>query len=236
MNIIYKDSTESTNLDAKRLARDGANEWTIVCARRQSAGRGRLGRTFFSPEGGLYISIVLRPTLKGDTITLLTTAAAAAMSRAIERLYKKHTDIKWVNDIYIDGRKVCGILTEAAFSSADIDFAVVGIGVNLYGKKEQIPNELANIMGFVCDSPTEREELILTFLEFFKAYYEKLADKPHLEYYKQKQLIKDMPVKVLENEKEITAFAKGIDDNFHLRVEIDGQERILSFGEVSVRL
>ena len=236
MNIIYKDSTESTNSDAKSLARDGANEWTIVCARRQSSGRGRLGRTFFSPEGGLYMSIILRPTLKSDAVTLLTTAAAAAMSRAIEKLYNKRTNIKWVNDIFIDGRKVCGILTESAFCGKDLDFAVVGIGVNLYGKKEQIPNELANIMGFVCDSPTQREELILTFLEFFREYYEKLADKPHLEYYKQKQIIKDTPVTVLEEEKEITAFAKGIDDNFHLCVETDGQERFLSFGEVSVRL
>ncbi len=237
MNIIYKDDTESTNLDAKRLAQDGAPEWTVVSARRQSGGRGRLGRSFFSPEGGLYLSVILRPTMTGDTVTLLTTAAAAAMSRAIESVFKKDTKIKWVNDIYIDGRKVCGILTETAYCGAALDYAIVGVGVNLYRGDTAVPKELENIMGFVCDSPDcKGETLTNAFLAVFKEYYDSLTQKPHLTYYKQKQLIKNTPVTVLQNGNETALFAMEIDDNFHLRVCMGEKETTLSFGEVSVRL
>ncbi|MBO4422670.1 MAG: biotin--[acetyl-CoA-carboxylase] ligase, partial [Clostridia bacterium] len=120
----YHKTLISTNDTAKQYAREGREEGTVVIAGAQTGGRGRLGRSFFSPEGGVYMSLILRPAF--DDYTIITPAAAAAVCRALERL-GFGCRIKWVNDIYLSDKKVCGILTEADVAAG---WAVLGIGIN----------------------------------------------------------------------------------------------------------
>lgn len=143
---------ESTNLTARQLAAGGAPAGLVVLADRQCAGRGRLGRSFFSPAGcGLYMSIVLRPTIEASQAVLLTTAAAVAVCEAVEALTGQSPQIKWVNDVFLHGKKICGILTEAAFGAENdrLEYAVAGIGINVHTPPDGWPPELADIVGAV---------------------------------------------------------------------------------------
>jgi BirA family biotin operon repressor/biotin-[acetyl-CoA-carboxylase] ligase len=124
----------------------------------QSAGRGRLGRSFYSPgDTGLYMSILLRPALQPENAVLITCAAAVAVSNAIREVCGEEVQIKWVNDLFLHQKKVCGILTEASFSAQTngLDYAVCGIGVNVYPPENGFPEELASIAGAVCSAPEE---------------------------------------------------------------------------------
>ena len=115
INVVVFDEVDSTNTVAKSIAEQGANEWTVVISSRQTGGRGRLGRSFFSPDGtGLYMSIILRPSFGVDAALNITASAAVAVTRAIEKLTDKVPLIKWVNDVFVDGKKVCRIRTHAA--------------------------------------------------------------------------------------------------------------------------
>ena len=111
---VFLEETDSTNRVAKELARQGAKHGTAVLARRQSAGRGRMERRFFSPEGGLYLSVILRPDIPPEDLPLMTPMAATAVWRAVEKLTGICLGIKWVNDLYLGDKKVCGILCEGA--------------------------------------------------------------------------------------------------------------------------
>ena len=149
--LIY-DILDSTNLQAKRLVLDErkpVGNGTVVIARQQTAGRGRLGRGFFSPEEGLYLSIIIKPEFDPDRSTLVTVAAAVAVADAIEEVCSCEAKIKWVNDVYVGNRKVCGILTEATtdFESGNIDSLVIGIGINT--STAGFPEELLPIAGAV---------------------------------------------------------------------------------------
>ena len=150
----------STNDIVKNAARAGAEEGFTVTARCQTAGRGRMGRSFFSPDGtGLYISILLRPTFHPKDALMITTAAAVATARALEAAGSRNIGIKWVNDLLINGKKIAGILTESSLSmGADsLDFAVLGIGINLLSPSNGFPEEIKDIAGAVFDNA--REEL-----------------------------------------------------------------------------
>lgn len=149
VRIEILDSCDSTNNLAKRLAMQGAADGTIVAAETQTAGKGRLGRSFYSPgRGGVYMSVILRPKLPAYDSVQITAGAAVAVCRAIEQLCRVKTEIKWVNDIYISGKKVCGILTEAAsdWESGGVEYIVVGIGINVRRGTEPVPEELAEII------------------------------------------------------------------------------------------
>lgn len=142
--VEYHDSIDSTNTRCKLLAEHGAPEGTFVVANCQTAGRGRQGRPFYSPKGaGIYFSLLLRPTFELEDVSLLTTYAACVTARAIEEIFGLQTQIKWVNDIFCNGHKVCGILTEAQFSAEShaVTYVVVGIGVNARDPKAAIPSK-----------------------------------------------------------------------------------------------
>ncbi len=243
MNIIEFERIDSTNLEAKRLAAVGAEEWTVITAKSQSAGRGRLGRSFFSPENsGIYMSIVLRPKIPPADAQLITAAAAVAVSEAIETVFSKRAGIKWVNDIILDGRKLCGILTETALDpkSGMLDYAVLGIGINLCAPKEDIPDGLEGIVGFVCDrecSTEKKAKLIEQILHIFKLYYDNLTDCAYLNEYRKRSVLTNAPITVIKGEEQRAAVARGIDDRFRLKVEYqDGTKETLSCGEVSIKL
>ena len=132
----------STNTELKKLARAGAEEGRVLIALKQSGGRGRLGRSFYSPNGtGLYISVLVRPGLKSEETVFVTAMSAVCMARAIDRLCGKHALIKWVNDIFLDAKKVCGILCESAFEQSSMlsEYVVIGAGVNIYPPENGFP-------------------------------------------------------------------------------------------------
>lgn len=148
--IYLYDSLESSNLTAKQLALTGAPHGTLVLTSHQQAGRGRMGRVFESPAGkGVYLSLLLRPDLSAADAQTVTIGAAVAVARAVKALCGLELSIKWVNDLYYQGRKVCGILTEAGtdIESGQLEWLVVGIGLNLTTSPADWPEELARTAG-----------------------------------------------------------------------------------------
>ena len=170
--LHFHESIGSTNGEAKRLALEGAPHGTVVVAGRQTEGRGRNGKSFFSPsDSGLYVSVLLRPELDTAMALRVTSGVAVAVCRAIERMCDRRAGIKWVNDILIDSLKVCGILTEgiSGFETGRIESLVVGIGVNHTVSPEGFPQELQGIAGalFVDTAPPEasRNRLAASIVE-----------------------------------------------------------------------
>ena len=150
--FVILESINSTNTEAKNLVCKNAAENTVVLAEHQTAGKGRMNRKFSSPEGtGIYMSLILKPKLSAENAVMITTAAAVAVSQAIESVANVKTGIKWVNDIYIGDKKVCGILAESASSSLNSDFkyVILGIGVNVFEPTDGFPDEIKEIAGAI---------------------------------------------------------------------------------------
>ncbi len=231
--------TDSTNRVAKELAVSGAPEGTLVVAKKQSNGRGRLGRSFFSPEGGIYMSMILRPQISAEQSLLITTCCAVAVAGAIEKLSGCTAGIKWVNDIFVNGKKVCGILAEAGVSglSEYPDYVVLGIGINV--KKQSVPEELKEIVGCLEDTaqtPILNEELITAVWERFADLYQNLSTAVYMEEYKERSILLGREVTVLAADGPYKAIVTDIDKDGHLVILREGRREILSAGEVSVRL
>lgn len=253
---IFK-NVPSTNLTAKELAVRGEPEGTVVISEEQSAGKGRLGRSFYSPGGtGLYMSILLRPAIGAGEASLITAAAAAAVSRAIDELTpdfmpaseRQPAQIKWVNDIYLGGRKVCGILTEASLDleGGGLEYAVLGIGINIRPPQDGFPDELREIAGS-CVQAGEPDRSSLTsdlrcrlaasVLKHFFGYYETLERRPFLEEYKKRSFVTGKDILIRSGSGSVKAHALEIDDNCRLVVRLeDGSVKRLSSGEISLRL
>ncbi|MCL6457060.1 MAG: biotin--[acetyl-CoA-carboxylase] ligase, partial [Gorillibacterium sp.] len=191
----------STNEAAKILAQNGEAEGKVILSEEQTAGRGRNGRKFFSPPGtGIYMSILLRPKLSAAESTLLTTSAAVAVALAIERVSGKDTQIKWVNDVFMEGKKVCGILTEASMSLENgwLDYAVLGIGINVALPTSGFPNDLTGIATSVFSESHHhgdlRNRLVAEVLNYFMQYYEHLTDRLFLSDYRKRIISLGRPV------------------------------------------
>jgi len=235
-------SIPSTNTMAKEMAECGAPEGTVIIAEKQTHGRGRHNRLFHSPDkSGLYMSIVLRPSLAPSDTLLITTLAAVAVSEAIELLTHRATQIKWVNDVFLDGKKVSGILTEASFQAdtGRIDYVVLGIGVNVYMPENGFPAEINNIAGslFHTAIPHGRCRLAAYILERFYHYFQSIEKKEFLEPYRQKNFLLERKIDVIGGNSIYPATVLGINDDFTLKISLsDGQTKNLSSGEVSVRL
>jgi len=238
--VVFK-QTDSTNLQLKKLASEGAKEGTLVAAGEQSAGRGRLGRTFFSPsDSGIYMSLLLRPAMGASDAIRITTAAAAATADTLERLSGRKTGIKWVNDIYADGLKVCGILTEASYNVefGGFDYAVLGIGVNVYEPEGGFPDELSGIAGALLDhrEPDMRNRIIAGIAGDFMKYYSDIDHSSYFENYEKRLLWKNSSINIISPSGTSSAVLKGIDRECRLVVEYpDGTEGIVSSGEISIR-
>ena len=241
LNIIGKETVTSTNTELIEMAKNGAKEGTVLIATEQTAGKGRTGKSFYSPKGsGLYISILLRPDFKPDDALYLTTIAAVATAKAIESVSDKEAKIKWVNDVYIDKKKVCGILTESVLNPEGdkLDYAVVGIGINLCPPEGGFPKEIKNIATTVfdenCDS-NERKDLTNALLDFFMDYYENFENNSHLEeYINHSCILGDM---ITYNKGNVKYKAKAIDIDSKCRLKIEdenGNTSLLSYGEVSI--
>lgn len=241
-NLILLTETDSTNRYLKELAAKGAPEGTVVIAERQTQGRGRLGRSFFSPEEkGIYMSVLLRPEIELQKSVRITSMAAVAVARAVEQVSKVPAQIKWVNDIFLNKRKVCGILTEAGFDQEGkgLSYAVLGIGVNV-GRME-FPEELKTIATSVCnecDREVSREELIVAILKELEQWYPSLQDGSFLKESRERSILlgKEILVVGAQERDSYTAKAVDLDDMGHLLIEKGGKSQLLHSGEVSIRL
>ena len=226
---------KSTNSEARRLAQGGAAEGTVVIANEQTAGRGRQGRSFFSPSGtGLYLSVVLRPSLEADSAQVLTTMGAVACALAIEELTGQETSIKWVNDVFVRGRKVGGILTEGQvdIESGRFDHVVLGVGVNVCRPQKGFPEELEPIAGFVCEQDI-RAELAAAFLGNLWKLYRQLPACAHYQDYRDRCFVLGRPVVVSRDGRRIRGRALDITPAFELVVGLpDGQQVAYRYGEV----
>ena len=237
---VHKQVT-STNDFIKNLK---ASEGRVIVAQEQTGGKGRLGRSFYSPEGtGIYFSLLLTPTIPIDEATAVTAAAAVAVAEAMEKLAGKEVQIKWVNDIYINGKKVCGILTEGVFDMENrrLGQVILGIGINLMEPLEGFPSELIPSAGGVFkegEAPKDSKNLLIAeVLLRFWPYYKNLQDKNFLTGYRQRSMVTGKDILIIRGqETPRKAKALDIDENFHLIVEReDGEIEHLSSGEVSIR-
>lgn len=239
---VYK-CLDSTNMEVKRKALDGAKEGLVVLAEEQTAGRGRRGRSFASPSGtGIYMSFLFRPAPEQSSdVVLITTAASVAVCRAIRTVLHEEPSIKWVNDVYFRGKKICGILTEAIsdFESGRIDTVVVGIGINYREPQEGFPDEVRDIAGAVCsDGDTvPRNTLVSAVINELFSLYEGLADKTYMSDYKRWSNVLGKKVRFSSGNDWKYGIAKDIDENGGLVIGLeDGSEQILRTGEITLRV
>lgn len=233
-------SITSTNTVMKDRAQELPN-WHAIIAQSQSEGRGRSGRSFYSPaDTGLYISVIQRPVIPAWQATKITTAAAVAACRAIEECTDKTPTIKWVNDVFVEKKKVCGILTEASFSmeTGELEWVVMGIGFNVYEPEGGFPSEIADIAGAIASERTGdlRSRIAASFLVNFRKLCGDLAASDFYEEYRRRSFLIGKQINVIKADGPVRAIAVGIDDECRLEVRYpDGTEELLSSGEVSIR-
>ena len=235
--VCYVPECRSTFFESRKMISDGVRAPFAIVAGIQTGGRGRLGRSFFSPQGGVYLSVVIKGTDIPDP-DLLTVSASIATADAIEALTGLECSIKWVNDIYSSGRKVVGILTEGIVNMelGGLDEAIIGIGINLSGNDEDIPEDLRGKMGFLFPkgkSPVSRAKLAAAVTDNLLA----IQGRDFMDEYRRRCFIIGRDVTVVKPGKgEWDAHAYGVDDSGHLLVRYpDGREEALSSGEVTLR-
>ena len=241
--LIVQAQVTSTNDVAKGIAAQGAAEGTVVIAREQTAGRGRRGRSFYSPEqDGIYMTLVLRPKMPAQEALCLTTIAAVAVTRAIHNVVGREAKIKWVNDVLIDGKKVCGILTEASLSmeGGTLDYAVVGIGLNMHPPGGGYPEDIRHIAGCIAQDPTLDQvssRMVAAVITEFFAFYDDIESARYMDEYRARSAVVGRAIDVWAQDKTRRAKALFIDDECALHVQYeDGTKQALSSGEVSIRL
>lgn len=234
IKVFYKETIDSTNNYAKRIIADGEKNVFLVVSAQQTAGRGRQGKAFYSPKGtGVYMSLVVHPDKSLQSAVSATTAAAVAVCRAIEKITDKQPGIKWVNDVYLGGKKICGILTEAVsdFESGTVSSVIIGIGINI--KTAEFPDSVEN--GGCLDSEVSRARLVAAVSdELLKIVNGSYND--FIEYYRSRSIVIDKNIKYLENGEWKEAKAAGVDDFGGLEIIMpDGERKTLRSGEISIR-
>ena len=235
------DEVTSTNTLLKEQGRN-KSEWCTVIASSQTGGKGRLGRSFYSPESsGVYFSVLLKPQLEIEKAILITTAAAVAVTRALKTLGCENSQIKWVNDIFVNNKKVCGILTESAINTETkkLDFAVLGVGINLTKPKENFPEDIKNIAGAVFNEeiPFIKEKFVAEFLNKFYKIYKNLSCTEFMQEYKEKCFCIGKELSVISGDTVRQGTAISIDENARLLVKFsDDHEEFISSGEISIKI
>ena len=239
---VYK-TIGSTNTALKARAAEGAGEGLALIAGEQTAGRGRMGRSFYSPaDSGLYMSLLLRPRIAAQEAVRITACAAVAVAETIEELSGRAAQIKWVNDVLLEGKKVCGILTEASLDceSGLMNHVIVGIGVNALAPVGGFPEELRDIAGAVFPErtlPELRCQLAAGILDRLWAFCKALPERDPYEQYRARSLVLGQNVDLLSPGKEpVPARVLDLERDYALRVELaDGSLRRVQSGEVRVR-
>lgn len=229
-DVLVLAETDSTNTFLKNHAKE-KKEGAIVIAHKQTAGRGRLGRTFISEKNGLYMSIFLKPEFQD--ITRITTMAAVAVSRAIEKFSGKNAYIKWVNDIFLNGKKVSGILTEGVFDGNCFIGAILGIGVNLFKPENGIDESIKDIAGYIFEENSGIADEFVAYV--INSFFEIYRSGNYIEEYRQKSFLTGKEVSYIKDGKEVFGRVQGIDDEFGLILKTGKVITVLKSGEVSVK-
>lgn len=245
MQINFLDTIDSTNLYLYTKASNGElTEDTALVAYEQTMGKGRRGRSFFSPKHtGIYLSLLLHPDTTVDKATLITTMMACAAARALESNKSPKIQIKWVNDLYVNEHKVGGILTECSSNIIEgkPEFIVVGIGINLLSPEGGFPEDIKNKAGVVFDSSISldegkalKEKVAKDIIGMFLEYYRMFPNKDYIEEYKERLFIIGRTVQIVDGPQVSVC---GIDDDFRLIVKLpDGSIQSMDAGEVSLIL
>lgn len=236
--ITVENTVTSTNTIMKESAKNGAEEFSVLIASHQSSGRGRLGKTFHSPDNtGLYMSILLRPGENSNPL-FITTDAAVCCARVFERMSGKNAYIKWVNDIYIDNKKVCGILTEG--TAGKNGYAVLGIGVNITPPPDGFPEDIKDRAGCVFNqsAPFLREKVASEILkEFLTIYKSNNSAGEILREYRQRSMVIGKEIEIIKDNKTENAVALSVEDDYSLLVKTQsGEIQALSSGEISIKI
>lgn len=241
LNITIFDELDSTNNYLKKLGSQGEKENQLVIAESQTDGRGRMGKSFYSPNGtGIYFSLLLHPEYAIEKSLFLTVMAAVSVAETVMKYNKNDVKIKWVNDIYIDGKKVCGILTEGAVnSSKKLDYAVVGIGINVIAPENGFPQDIKDIATAIFPGNTEayiKERIVADVINRFFSMYNG-DDKNFVKRYKEYSYLTGKEINIISGENTRPATVIDITDDCHLLVKNEyGETEAISSGDVSVRL
>lgn len=234
------ESIDSTNSYLKREAACGAVHGSVAAANSQSAGRGRLGRSFQSPpDRGIYLSVLLRPELDGEVLMSATGMAAVAVSRAVRRVTGADVGIKWTNDLILNGKKLAGILAETVVVGEDIAL-IIGVGVNVHQAREDFDGEVADIATSLAMEgyQTDRAALTAAMIEELYALGGALGGEidGYVEEYRRACVTLGREVRLMWTEKQVRAQALDVDERFGLLVRPEnGEIMTVRSGEVSVR-
>lgn len=237
---IILEEVDSTNIELKRQAEAGAKEGTLLIAERQLKGKGRQGRPWDSPKGSsIAMSFLLKPELTPEKAARLTLVTALAVSRAVEKVTGLKALIKWPNDLVINGKKICGILTEMSTGAEGVRYVVVGIGmnVNIEAFREDLP--YATSLRIEGGRSYSREALIDKILSEFSVYYERFLKTGSLEglleEYNKRLVNRDSRVQIIKEKETMQGTARGVNAEGELIVETENGLETVLFGEVSVR-
>ena len=234
-DVICLDKVDSTNNYAKKIALDGAKQGTLIAANSQTAGRGRFGHVFDSPAGtGLYMSLILRPKIESQKFQFITIAAAVAVCLAIKDLCGLDPVIKWVNDIYLDGKKICGILTEAVtgFESGEIESVITGIGINITTQKfsgDYNAGALFQDNNIICS----RNSICARIADYIMQFADNLNSQEIINSYREHSILTGKNITYIKDGQKLNAHVSGIDDEGGLIIiNESGNQEILRSGEV----
>lgn len=231
--IYYRECCSSTNTELKELARHGAAHGSVLWASRQTAGRGRMGRRFESPEGGLYLSILWRPGRKPEDCLCLTPCAAVAISRCIEKHCGLSPEIKWPNDLQLGGRKLCGILTEGSFDAMGRFFVVLGLGLNVNntGFSPELCGK-ATSLSLEAGRDFSIPELAAACDNALEEMYESCFAEP--EHWLAEYRLRCNTIGTVIKSPEGPALVTGLDKDYSLRLEREGIAFRKSYGEIEI--
>ncbi|EEU16714.1 bifunctional ligase/repressor BirA [Enterococcus faecalis] len=241
LTITVLETSESTMTDAKRAILDQTPDNTLIVADMQEMPRGRFGRPFFATPGkGIYMSMVLQPNQNFEEIAQYTVIMAVAVARAMDALAGVHTEIKWVNDLYLNGKKVCGILSEAMSNveTGQISNVIIGMGINFSITETEFPEDIRQKVTslFPNGEPTAtRNELVANIWNHFYQILDERSTKDFLEEYRQRSFVIGKDVAFTQNGQDFRGVATTINGNGELIVQLpDGTAKTLSSGEISL--
>lgn len=240
-DVIYLPETDSSNIQAKRIGENGGKNGTVVVTDRQTAGRGRRGKEWISPAGNCYFSMLLYPDVRVDRASMITLISAMAVAKTVKEISGLCAMIKWPNDVVVNGKKICGILTESSTDLEYIQYVVVGIGINCNQKEfdSEIKNMATSIL-LESGNVVKRAGFLARFFGCFEEYYEIFLETEDLsklsEEYNELLINRGRDVKIVERGGERVLKAIGINDKGALVVEnASGEQESIVSGEVSVR-
>lgn len=239
--ICYKETINSTNTEAKRLANLGDPHGLLVIAEQQTSGKGRQGRSWSSEKGsGIFMSLLLKPNFLPEKASMLTLMTALAVVDTIKEEMNLEACIKWPNDIVVNGKKVCGILTEMSAEENQIHYVIIGIGINVNNEKfpEEI-REIATSLRIETGIRLKRSPFVAKLLEKLESYYEIFLQTGDLGFclqsYNEKLINQNKQVKIIDSSGQFTGIAKGINAKGELLVQTKQKLVKVRSGEVSVR-